>query len=117
MRWGINLRGDLAKLDDAGIASMFEKLMQEREALYQRMSDPLGEKWLYQKGIGMIFGRGLLHARIFYRLYGFTYRFSSFPFTKRPHIYDLYLLDCELRDIQDELRRRLKQKRRIGLAT
>ena len=27
MRWGINLRGDLAKLDDAEIASRFETLM------------------------------------------------------------------------------------------
>lgn len=32
MRWGINLRGDLAKLDDTEIASRYEALVSYKEA-------------------------------------------------------------------------------------
>jgi hypothetical protein len=35
MRFGINLRGDLAKLDDAEIASRFEELVSETETKYR----------------------------------------------------------------------------------
>ena len=105
MRWGINLRGDLAKLSDDEIASQFETLMAEREELYHAVPFSTGNKWLYQRGVGMLFGRGLLHARIFYRYYALQYLGSSLA--------DLYLLDCELKDVRDEIRRRLAQKKAI----
>lgn len=46
MRWGINLRGDLAKLSDDEIASQFETLMVERETLYHTVPFSTGNKWL-----------------------------------------------------------------------
>jgi hypothetical protein len=108
MRFGINLRGDLAKLDDAEIASRFETMMAEREAMYRAVPFSTGNKWLYQRGWGILFGRGLLHARIFYRFYALQYLgFRS------PSLYDLYLLDCELKDLRDEIRRRVARKKAI----
>src|SRR5215813_14643229 len=77
MRFGINLRGDLAKLDDGDIASRLETLMAEREALYRAVPFSSGNKWLYQRGVGIVFGRGLLHARIFDRFYALQYLGSS----------------------------------------
>ena len=103
MRFGINLRGDLAKLDDGDIASRLETLMAEREALYRAVPFSSGNKWLYQRGVGMVFGRRLLHARIFYRFYALQYLGSSLS--------ELYLLDCELQDVRDEIKRRMRQKK------
>jgi hypothetical protein len=105
MRWGINLRGDLAKLGDDEISSRFETLMAEREALYRTVPFSTGNKWLYQRGVGIPFGRGLLHARIFYRWYALQYLGSPLS--------DLYLLDCELKDARDEIKRRLGEKKAI----
>lgn len=53
----------------------------------------------------MPFGRGLLHARIFYRYYALQYLGSSLA--------DLYLLDCELKDVRDEIARRATRKKAI----
>ena len=103
MRFGINLRGDLAKLDDGDITSRLETLMAEREALYRAVPFSSGNKWLYQRGVGMVFGRRLLHARIFYRFYALQYLGSSLS--------ELYLLDCELQDVRDEIKRRMRQKK------
>jgi hypothetical protein len=50
--------------------------------------------------------RGPLHARIFYKVLGLGY----FSFG-RPSLYDLYLLDCELKDIRDEIERRVKRQK------
>jgi hypothetical protein len=106
MRFGINLRGDLVKLSDAEIASRFEALITERERMYPEVPEPFGNKFLYQRGWGMPLGRGLLHARIFYKLYGLSY--VGFG---KPSLYDLYLVDCELKDIRDELKRRVNQRK------
>ena len=105
MRFGINLRGDLAKLDDGDIASRLETLMAEREALYRAVPFSSGNKWLYQRGVGIVFGRGPLHARFFYRFYALQYLGSSLS--------ELYLLDCELKDVRDEIKRRMGQKKAI----
>lgn len=107
MRWGINLRGDLAKLDDADIANRFDSLIAEREALYRAVPFSTGNKWLYQRGVGIPFGRGLLHARIFYQYYALQYLGSS--------LRELYLLDCELKDVRDEIKRRLARKKAIPI--
>ena len=37
MRFGINLRGDLAKLDDAEIASRYEALISEKETTHRAL--------------------------------------------------------------------------------
>ena len=106
MRFGINLRGDLAKLDDAEIASKFETLMSERAAMYEAVPWQQGNKWIYQAGWGMLLGRGLLHARLFYRIQGFLYGCSL----SRPSLMDLYMIDCELLDMRDEIQRRVRRR-------
>ena len=111
MRVGINLRGDLAKLDDAEIASRLESFMVDREATYRDLPGYSGNKWLYQRGLGMLFGRGLLHARVFYRFLGLGYyTFGG------PSLCELYLLDCELKDIRDDIKRRVGRKKAIPVA-
>jgi hypothetical protein len=58
MRYGINLRGDLAKLPDEELAARFEASMDERERLAASISNLLtsGNKRLYQKGWRAPFG-------------------------------------------------------------
>ena len=111
MRFGINLRGDLAKLGDAELAAKFETLIADRESRYLAVPGTVGNKWLYQKGWGLPLGRGPLHARIFYKYLGLSY-FRL----KNPSLYDLYLLDCELKDMRDEIERRVKRQK-TALAT
>jgi hypothetical protein len=108
MRFGINLRGDLAKLSDVEIAAKLETLIAERESMYRSVPTTFGNKWLYQRGWGQPLGRGPLHARVFYEFLGLSYLGSS--------LYDLYLLDCELKDTRDEIERRVKRQR-TALAT
>jgi hypothetical protein len=109
MRWGINLRGDLAKLDDAEIASRCETLMADREALFLEMPRNDVLKAAYQSGLSVWMGRGPLHARVFYKLHGFLAFGGPFKYF-RNRLYDLYLLDCELKDVRDEIKRRVAQK-------
>jgi hypothetical protein len=113
MRFGLNLRGDLAKLSDADIASRFEILMADREALFPTLSNHGLQKSAYQNRLTLWFGRGLLHARIFYELYALL---TLGPFLKTFRKYDLrelYLLDCELKDVRDEVKRRVALKKAI----
>jgi hypothetical protein len=107
MRFGLNLRGDLAKLSNTEIASTFERLLSEREKLYAWLPSYGGNKWLYQKGLLKQFGRGPLHARVFYKIIG-SLNFSSF---RRPNLRDLYLYDCEIKDIRDEIQRRVMRNK------
>jgi hypothetical protein len=113
MRFGLNLRGDLAKLSDADIASRFEILMADREALFPTLSNHGLQKSAYQNRLTLWFGRGLLHARIFYELYALL---TLGPFLKTFRKYDLrelYLLDCELKDLRDEIKRRITHNKTI----
>src|SRR5262245_53094080 len=113
MRWGINLRGDLAKLSDADIAARFNTLADEREALFPTLSNHGLQKSAYQRGLTLWFGRGPLHARIFYELYALL-TFGPFPkMFRRYDLRPLYLLDCELKDVRDEIARRVTQKKAI----
>ena len=100
MRIGMNLRGDLAKLDDADIAARYEALIREKEARILEVP-----KWARQKLLdrleGPPFGRGLFHARIFYKINALV--FGHFL----PSDYNAYLSECELKDVTDEMKRRL----------
>lgn len=107
VRLGINLRGDLAKLSDEELATQLENCIVYREWLSSRAADA-PNRWLYKIGVGMPFGRGPLHARIFYRAMGFMY---GGPLNGRS-LGDLYVLDCEIKDIMDELKRRADTARR-----
>ena|ERR1700754_3487626 len=115
MRVGINLRGDLTKLGDADIASRFEILMADREALFATPSNYGLQKSAYQNGLTLWFGRGLLHARIFYELYAFLTFGPFFKMFRKYDLRELYLLDCELKDVRDEIKRRLARKKAIPI--
>ncbi len=103
MRWGINLRGDLAKLDDTEIAERYETLISEMETKH---------KVVYQ--VGKYSARGLLHAHIFYWIqaviFGVFDGLSGHGSTS-PSGIKLYLLGCELADLRDEIERRVRLRK------
>lgn len=103
MRWGINLRGDLAKLADDELAARLQDSIDRREHTYKNLRCDAGNRWMYQQGFGVPFGRGPFHARIFYKIIGFFYGGSL----NRQTLGELYVLDCEIKDLRDELRRRV----------
>ena len=111
MRFGINLRGDLAKLDDAEIASRFEALISEMETKH---------KVPYRVVKWNIF-RGLLRASIFYKIQaviiGVMLAFGPGGTWIGISGIELYLLDCELSDVRDEIERRVKYRKRAMAAT
>lgn len=107
MRLGINLRGDLAKLSDEALASRLEMSIADREGLASHAGDG-ANRWLYKTGAAMPFGRGPLHARVFYRVIGLMY---GGPLNGHS-LGDLYVLDCEIKDIMDELKRRARARQR-----
>ncbi|CAN7699644.1 hypothetical protein LJR009_001938 [Bosea sp. LjRoot9] len=107
MRLGLNLRGDLAKFSDEDLDYQLEKCLEYREWLASRAGDA-ANRWLYKLGVAMPFGRGFLHTRICYkvmgRLYGGPLSGSSLG--------DLYVVDCEIKDIMDELKQRVNAAQR-----
>jgi hypothetical protein len=105
VRFGVNLRGDLAKLSDDELADHLQSSLDRREALAARFDDT--GPWQYRYGFMMPFGRGLLHARILYRIMA---AWCDGPLTGRS-LGDLYMLDCEIKDLRDEMRRRVKARR------
>jgi len=110
MRWGINLRGDLAKLDDAEIASRYETLISEMETKH---------KVTYQ--VGKFSARGLLHARIFYWVQAVVFGVfgglsGGDSRAMSPSGIELYLLGCELADIRDEIERRVRRRKTVTAA-
>ena len=105
MRIGMNLRGDLAKLDDAEIASRYEALIREKEV--RILEAP---KYARHSLGTILFGRGLFHARIFYKINALI--FGGFAALKgqeplMPSDYNAYLSECELKDVTDEMKRRI----------
>jgi len=113
MRFGVNLRGDLAKLDDAEIASRFEALISETEIRHRATPAHACGKVVYRIWKGSL-GRGLFHARIFYQiqilLFGVWAALEGGTLLTRSDI-DLYLLNCELNDVKDEIERRVRYRK------
>jgi hypothetical protein len=113
MRFGINLRSDLAKLDDAEIASRFEALISETETRHRATVAHASGSVIYRIWKGSL-GRGLFHARIFYQiqvlLFGMSTLLDSQTLLSRSDI-DLYLLNCELSDVKDEIERRVQYRK------
>lgn len=112
MRLSINLRGDLAKLQADELASHFERCVTSREWLAAHAGDRLN-RWFYESGLAMPFGRGPFHARICYRLMGLLYG-GSWKGLDGRSLGDLFVLDCEIKDIVDEMKRRTHARRRNG---
>jgi hypothetical protein len=107
---GVNLRGDLAKLSDAEITAEFDRLLADRQKALWNAPSLFTLKGLLKHGIILPLGRGLIRGRPFYRL-----AVSHFwPFKNR--LSALYLLDCELLDIRDEIERRVEERKKASAA-
>lgn len=113
MRFGINLRGDLAKLDDIEIASRYEKLLLEKEERFRRMPDFArypAFRWLSP----FMLGRGFFHAKFFYRIYAQLFRVAialSAQDWVPDAVLDQYHSECEYKDVRDEIQRRLRWRK------
>lgn len=107
LRFGINLRGDLAKLSDTEIGEEMDRLISERQSLYDSIPSIVADwKWLYKFGFLFPFGRGLMHSRLNYKLKGGYFGpFKHAPFGA------LYRYDCEIKDILEEIERRVEWKK------
>lgn len=107
MQMNIDLRGDLKKLSDAEIAETMDRLLAERQSLYDSIPWIVGDKkWLYRKGLMFWFGRGPIHSRSCYKLLGgYIGPFKNNPFGT------LYRYDCEILDLTDEIKRRIESRK------
>ncbi|MBB2964321.1 hypothetical protein [Methylobacterium sp. R2-1] len=107
MQIGLNLRGDLAKIEDQELEARLAQLFDEREALSATVTNltTVGNKWLYDKGLGMPFGRGPIRARLAYQIAATLYGGSHQSGLGR-----LHMIDCEVKDLLDEAKRRLRNR-------
>lgn len=112
MRFGINLRGDLAKLDDTEIAARYEALLAEKEAYIRSLAFIEKSKAAYRIGTSL-FGRGLLHARIFYQIQAALIASLDLLSGSIPNI-DPYLRECEFQDMRDEMKRRIAARKAVA---
>ena len=113
MRFSINLRSDLKRLSDLEIAAEMDRLMDERQSLYASIPLVVADvKWMYQSGLWYWFGRGPIHSRLIYKVAGgYFWPFKNNPFGA------LYRYDCEIKDVRDEIERRVTQRRApMGIA-
>jgi len=114
MRWGVNLRGDLAKLDDAEIAARYEALISHKEAWVRQLPKYPGSGPMYRLEMRVPW-RGPLHARIFYKiqfvLMGVLEALQGGGSLPSNSAYERYMKECELRDVTDEIKRRVAQKK------
>ena len=87
-------------LSDEELVKFFEECLALRDSLASDVG-VLG-RWSYKFNVMALLGRGPLHARISYRVLGFL------QFGPRIGVSpgDLYITDCELKDVVDELKRR-----------
>jgi hypothetical protein len=114
MRWGINLRGDLAKLDDAEIASRYEVLVSDKEAWVRQLPKHPGTGLMHRLAKPIPW-RGPLHARIFYKwqfvLMGVLAALQGGGSLPTNSGYERYMKECELLDVTDEIKRRVARKK------
>jgi hypothetical protein len=125
MRFSINLRGDLAKLSDAELADLFEKTSRKLDTavhdprsknskLRWSFRGPLRHPWFYP--MTSVFGGSIPGMHFFKNALGpfLSTRFGA----KSAAITDLmdqHLLQCELRDLNDEMERRVARRRAPGV--
>lgn len=107
MRFGINLRCDLAKLDDTELSSEFDRLVEYRIARFGSEPRVGSLKGFIYYGPEWPFGRGPIHVRWAYKIWiGYFWIFRGRRGT-------LYLVECEIKDVRDELARRVTRKKAI----
>lgn len=106
MCWGINLRADLAKFSDADLAADFNHMIEYRSERFGT-APPVGSlKGLFRYGFAWWpGGRGLIRARWAYRL-----RIGYFGPFRRP-LGTQYLVECEIKDLRDEMQRRVQVRK------
>jgi len=121
MRFSINLRGDLAKLTDAALAERLDAAWQKYEAANKRWRGWWKPLWLWRgplrhprayrflSALGNSASGGWLALPFAAALSGK----STEPFLRSadPAI-DAYLTLCEIRDLTDEMERRVARARR-----
>jgi hypothetical protein len=119
MRFSINLRGDLAKLSDAALVKRIENAWQGYEAAARKpRRGELAGSWngpirhplayLFTSVVDWRFGRlagrmGTIGDWSVGSLVGF----------RRPPEIDMHLTLCEIRDLMDELERRVVRRREL----
>ena len=105
MRFGINLRGDLAKLSDAELAAELDRLCEYRNTRFGTVPRVGSLKGNIRYGPEWSFGRGPIYARWAYKIWIWYF----WPF--RGPRGTLYLVECEIKDLRDEIQRRARVRR------
>jgi hypothetical protein len=104
MRFGINLRSDLAKLTDAELAAELDRMIEYRQSRFASSPSVGSLRGTLVNG-DWPFGRGPIHARIAYKLQiGYFWIFRGPRGTQ-------YLVECEIKDLRDEIERRVTARR------
>jgi hypothetical protein len=100
VHFGINLRSDLAKRSDAELAQDLDRLCEYRRTRFGT-APRVGSIWgILRYGFEWPFGRGPIHARTAYKFWiGYYWIFRGPRGT-------LYLVECEIEDLRDEIERR-----------
>ena len=109
MRFGINLRGDLAKLSDAELTDRLQTAWAAYDAadvrpsrliLWYSRRGPVRHPWAYRLfSIAGLSGMG-------------GHYLGTGPFL-RFDAYDQHLTLCEIRDLTDEMERRVAHRKRV----
>ena len=119
MRFSINLRGDLAKLSDAALVERVEKAWRDYEAaegkprrgeLVGSWNGPIRHPLAYRFTSMIDYRRGRLN-RYMGTIAGFDLG-TLLGFPSLPEI-DMHLALCEIRDLTDELERRVGRRREL----
>jgi hypothetical protein len=107
MRFQINLRGDLAKLDDRQLAKRLDEAWRAFEASTDAAKQRVWASW-----------RGPIRHPWAYRLTsfaglsgpGFSLYLGNGPFLKYGGMHT-HLIACEIKDLYDEIQRRVEQRK------
>lgn len=100
MSFAINLRRDLIKLSDGELKLELERLERYRKDRFESEPRVGSAKGILYYGVEWPFGRGPIRARWAYKIWiGYFWPFRGRRGT-------LYLVECEIKDLNDEIRRR-----------
>jgi hypothetical protein len=104
MRLGINLRSDLARLSDAELATQLDRLEDYYNSRFGSFPVVGSLKGQLFYGPEWLFGRGPIHARTAYKIQ------IAYHWIFRGPRGTQYLVECDLKDLRDERRRRAAER-------